>query len=643
MNRRIRIRASAALVTFCAAFSACGSGIVLNFDPGAGPDASVGPSSSSSSGGGSSSGSDSSSSGSGSSSGSSSSGSDGSSTSSGSSAGLDGSSGGPAPSDVDAQADADFPPLHPPCPAGADWLPVTPLPNVYKPPSHPALECPFNQWGFQYFLVATQPDSTTGEAAIVTYPTIDDVFTKSTPLPPGALAPSAAHRGTALRAWLGNIKQAGLREILIDQNGHTLYYGIHVNQAFVDFVHANGLTTVSGVTGTLGTSPTLSFPAGVVEFQSAWADIDVTDGISAADHANFVSNFITTMAWVPTLSQGPTGVITEDKNHPRRIQVALVALNVAYTLPGHPEFIFTSFEHLDANGYPDTAGVAIHNPLPSDPTNSTLRVDTCPATLPFDAGNLGPYLLCKAGTPANQGDRAFKETDLALDAARQTFFLAASPATVAQTSIYRVHPASASNKEVTNDDVFTLNGNMDSAWAVASAKGVLDPNDRRASYRLAGGIWLDKPALFALNSSLQNTPDSNPLLAGPDAGAGGGGSPLIDQADERAVIWAGGLTSVAHDLYVNGTYSPFSILGGEDRLSSTAIESFTQSADKFDHCFTCHNTQAVSVNGTPTDRAGTSVRTLLKPGLLNVSHVFSEFVQEECPATGIQPTGCPPQ
>ena len=35
------------------------------------------------------------------------------------------------------------------------------------------------------------------------------------------------------------MRQAGRRQILIDQNGHTLYYGIHLNQAFVSFLKAN--------------------------------------------------------------------------------------------------------------------------------------------------------------------------------------------------------------------------------------------------------------------------------------------------------------------------------------------------------------------------------------------------------------------
>src|SRR5436190_1124165 len=78
----------------------------------------------------------------------------------------------------------------------------------------------------------------------------------------------------ANRSWLGDIKQAGGRQILIDQYGRTLYYGIHANQAFADFVKANGLDTPDGVRNA---DPTLFFPGGMVIFKSAWQEVDPND------------------------------------------------------------------------------------------------------------------------------------------------------------------------------------------------------------------------------------------------------------------------------------------------------------------------------------------------------------------------------
>src|SRR6185503_20284349 len=112
--------------------------------------------------------------------------------------------------------------------------------------------------------------------------------------------------------------------------------------------------------------------------------------------------------------------------------------------------------------------------------------------------------------------------------------------------------------------------------------------------------------------------------------------PLVNQEDERDVIRSlpasTGKTAsdiAIADLAENGADSPFSILAGEDRMSSTAMESFTQAPDSFRNCFTCHNTQAVTDKGVPLNKDTSGVR-LLEPKLLNVSHVLSQFILEEC-------------
>ena len=117
------------------------------------------------------------------------------------------------------------------CGASPDWagLGKTPPQLMFQPLPHPDAECPFYRGGWHNFLLAAEPDPETGEPAIKFLPTIDDVFQPSHPLAAGALAPPGQEKGSSKRSWLGDIKQAGKREILIDQNGHTIYYGIHVN------------------------------------------------------------------------------------------------------------------------------------------------------------------------------------------------------------------------------------------------------------------------------------------------------------------------------------------------------------------------------------------------------------------------------
>ncbi len=551
------------------------------------------------------------------------------------------------------------------CPASELWIganSVTPqltAADLFKPLQHPFPECPFYRFGFQNFLLATQPTAGlqdvngNDEAAIVAYPTLDDVFEKPE-LSASALAPAGTHRGTALRSWLGDIRQAGARQILVDPNGRSLYYGIQVNQAFADFVKSTQVALPDGTTTTLATvkgvkfaPPGLSLPPGLVEFKNAWMDVDPQDPPNTpATLASFQASYVTTQAWLPSIQKDTTGSVTgkagafyEDRDHPLPMQrwVALVAMHVVYTIPGHPEFVWASFQHIDQNGNPDTAG--IDPTRPQDPNNSNNSgVDVCPS----DAGI--NYLICAPDTLAQSGNVPLDESQLTLDPATQTFHKA--DGSLAQVNVFREFPGSKANSDSADDDVVSLNAGMDLVWARVQAYNggsYLDPNDRRMNYRLVGAQWMDKPETFAPNFPIANE-DQNPLLDSPDAGAG---AVPLEQADDRAAIWANGVTTVdggtltglaaaiydVNDPNGNGTDSPFSILGGEERMSSTVMETFTQPPGSFFNCFKCHNTEAATVQGIPVVKDPLDLQ-LLKPKLLNVSHVFSEFILEECTTGG---------
>jgi hypothetical protein len=485
------------------------------------------------------------------------------------------------------------------CPASEDWLPATaPLP-MFNPLPHPATECPFYRGGWQNFLVAMQPDEQ-GQPALLRYPTIDSVF-----------VPTIPRSGT--RSMLGLVKQAGGRQILIDQNDNTLYYGIHVNQAFADFIKANGLDTANGLKA-YPTDPVkrnLTFPPGVVEFKSAWQLVEGDAAAVAAQTAEFIS--ITTT--VPTLAQDPnTKRISEDRDRPISVTLRLLAIHVVFTLPGHPEFIWASFEHSD--GTPDARSSDGHrdvaptfpevNPSPDDPLNQANAAVVSAVD----------HILYKHGTPANQANRPVGDTSLML--VGQKF-----PGQ--QTSVYRMFPASKSNTVDPDDAVTSLNHNVEALFAEHA--GSLSAKDKRGHYRLAGAQWMDKPQFFTVDSSFQNDA-SSPFLK-PHAERRG------NTVTNVAAVPVAELTT---DIVENGSDSPLSILGGEDRLSSTAMESFTQGPVSFNNCFTCHNTQAITANGIPLNRdsSGTPLK-LLSPGLLNVSHVLTEFLLEDQEATGAAP------
>lgn len=479
------------------------------------------------------------------------------------------------------------------CAASDDWLPHTPELQQYLPLPHPSSECPFYRGGWQNFLHAMEPDAS-GRPALLGYPMIDTVFT-----------PTVAPTGT--RAYLGDIKQAGGREILVDQNGNSLYYAIHVNQAFADFIRANGLETAEALRAYPSdpVKKTLTFPPGVVEFKSAWQVVEGDEAAVAAQTADYIAMTTT----VPTLSQDPTTKrIVEDRYTPRTVTVRLLAIHVVFTLPGHPEFIWASFEH--STGTPDTQAADLQrdvaptiggeNPTLADPLN--LMNDT--VVSPAD------HILYKGGTSAKLGNQAVAENKLTL--VGQKF-----PAQ--GTSVYRMFPASKSNTTHPDDAITSLNHNVEALFAEKAAAGLLSAGDRRGHYRLVGAQWMDKPRFFKLDSPLQND-ESSPFLT----------DHVERQGDQTVTVPGVSLDELTRDIVENGSDADLSILAGEDRLSSTAMESFTQGPSSFNNCFTCHNTQAITANGIPLsrDKTGTPVK-LLDPGLLNVSHVLTQFLLEE--------------
>jgi hypothetical protein len=642
------------------------------------------------------------------------------------------------------------------CMPGPDWIPGPGLPpppvRMYTPPPHPDSECPFYRGAYQNFMIALNPlGSSAGrgqsprDPVIVNYATIDDAFQFTKPhltrntgtaYAAGVASHTTVAAGPATgRAWLGAVRQAGLRNVLIDQDDHTLYYGLHMNQAFYDFIQANGLNTVNGV---LNVSPNLVLPAGLVEFKTAWKDIDPQDfpdangnlgtpngavppppegdfavgssspylvppgagvpGLPTGTKPTWDDDYITTMAWIPYLTQDSNGVLEEDVDHPVLRKVALVAVHSVYTMPGHPEFVWGTIQHVNLNAY-DPAVIAFAGfnlqgapdaqpnttgpngpmlPAQNDPNNAT--VTQAPST--------NDYLLYRGGTPENAANQAVPTAMLVFDEATQSFPKQAE-------SVYRQFPGSKADKLQPDTAVFSLNSNLNVLYGSAIAAGTINPNiDKRFHYRLVAATWLDKPYFFGLaypgsppgtpatGVSLQNDDGTNPLVLGaqqnppnlyPNVSQGSfcgtpldstntsGDSPnasgnnntvagcstrVDDMAwgDNPATLYASVFTTGAGPddpsgvppLLATGSDYEFSILGGEDRLSSTAMETFTQNGT-FHNCFACHNTQPISTNGTPYNpQAPQGLSPLLvKPALINVSHMFSEFVlrdsEEVCP------------
>ena len=479
----------------------------------------------------------------------------------------------------------------PPDPS-APWLPLTPMPheaNILAP--RPASDCQFYRPAWQRFMVAMQPVN--GAPAFLHYPSFATIFDTSKTVSAVEASPRTMlmlqprniqrpNNPSAQQQKLIDDTQAGIGGgpggNLIDQHGHIIYYEIHVNPAFLQFLQDESLRTADGIHSA---DPTLSFlgtsldvPTGLntnlVEYKSAWMIVD-------AKHPP--TNYVVVAASVPHWVRSGDKLVQDTKDGRPvfdTVKVALIAIHVVFTLPGHPEMIWSTFEHahIDAK-----TGEAVRDNAPALSDNPPLA----PATLPDTAISNENFPLYKAGTHPKDANQFHLLKDIVplWDAASQSF--QNKDGTPFQTSVYRPFPGSKTNGSKKNPDhredseVIAVNDNATAMFADASRHGQMATGDQRQNYRLVGAIWLDQPLAGA-------TPVFQP----------------------RASFYIPETASTDDDGQA---------IAGEGRLGSTAMESFTEDDNAEPNCFSCHDTSAVR------DR-----RTLLCNSNLNVSHVLSKFI-----------------
>jgi hypothetical protein len=428
----------------------------------------------------------------------------------------------------------------------AAFLPRTAPPKNLRPLAEPghALpgDCGFYKWAWQAFLDVTQVSN--GRPQFLSLPTYEDVFkVKESTLFANqqsgllSLAPRRAKVGNkAETAHFGSddLLQAVTREVLIDPKGNAIWYAIHLNRTYKDFIDDYDLRDP----GSLAKLPQdLTFRTGSLELKSAWK---IVEGAAP-------KNYITANAVVPVFKTAADGNIVKDGDKTRLVTVALLGLHVVGTIEGHPEFVWSTFEHVSHEQKAwirDVAPAAKANP---DPWTAALVENgvSSYALYPADKGKpeAPPVKLANDGNAID---------GLKLDAKQQTF--------TPHSAIYRVFPGSKSDDSDEDDAVTSLNADIQRLFET------LAPTDVRSNYQLVGAVWL-------------NTPEQD-FKAGVDFSR-------VATAPRNQPLF-----------------------GGEDRLSSTTMESFTQPSASFPNCFSCHNTESVS--GLPASR-------------LDVSHALSKF------------------
>ncbi|MCB1718934.1 MAG: hypothetical protein KDK05_27680 [Candidatus Competibacteraceae bacterium] len=142
---------------------------------------------------------------------------------------------------------------------------------------------------------------------------------------------------TAAFTILDEVNQA-FSNALWDQNGNLVHYEVLINQEQYDYIVDNQLYHVDGQIDYLQQHGRLSFPVGqfgttqkgAIEIKLAWKQLD--------PDADDPSRYLTQIAYIPSGPEQPRWV---------PVQMGLVGFHIAQKTAGSPQWIWSTFEHID--------------------------------------------------------------------------------------------------------------------------------------------------------------------------------------------------------------------------------------------------------------------------------------------------------
>jgi hypothetical protein len=297
--------------------------------------------------------------------------------------------------------------------------------------------------------------------------------------------------GTVINTVVGDSEG----NVQMTQAGSLIYYGIAVNDVYAYYVtKINPLvtnntsvlfpTTQADLTAiqTFATTKghTLLDPNSLaMEIKTAWVDA------STLPNPN---DYITMSAVVPTYDKTTNPALWTQKTATQTIKVALVGMHVVGSVSGHPEMVWSTFEHV---GNTPNVSYAFLDPSsaqqnqPADPVNSTTKWLFCGATSP--AAN---FTANAAVTSSPAGIQAINSTT-----------------SVQGTSALRLAPWGAPNNQkpnplvtsiaASNTQIISLNNDIHSQ---------MNAQDVRSKYLFLGATWTEGGAAPSTNWNGTNVP-----------------------------------------------------------------------------------------------------------------------------------------
>lgn len=215
--------------------------------------------------------------------------------------------------------------------------------------------CDFYKWGAQMFLWLTSPESDglvlDGSAIFNVLPADDQGVRYMVPNKDGMPIPMSVRREKF--DDIGEVGQAGGGGVLMSQANSLVYYGVHVNNVYGYFLTGQKHNQFPGmnefphnhddlddvekyVTANYST-PLYASEALVMELKTSW--------VEASSLPN-AGDFIQMEATIPTFTPNSDNTLWTQNSTTNTTKLALVGMHVVGTVQNHPEFVWSTFEHI---------------------------------------------------------------------------------------------------------------------------------------------------------------------------------------------------------------------------------------------------------------------------------------------------------
>jgi hypothetical protein len=258
---------------------------------------------------------------------------------------------------------------------------------------------------------------------------------------------------------VGETGQAGGGGVLISQGGSLVFYGIHVNDVYAEFltgqkagaIQATDFPTSQADLNAVQQYAGETFADGIaltLELKTSWVDAATVDA----------SRFVTLESQIPTYTRTSATQWTLSGSETRRL--ALVGMHVVGSAQGHPEMIWATFEHVD-----------------NAPDNTYYYTKSDGSTVAVPYNSAGSWLFMASG-----GSMTGANTERAkIDSSGN--IVADSGQTIGPSNTFRLNPwGDAGNDQssaVNNTDLISLNAAILPMLA----------GDVRQNYLLTGAVW----------------------------------------------------------------------------------------------------------------------------------------------------------